>query len=420
MKKFDYRYSILQTGALTNSDGTNIKKRSNGGIEIYDNSWDQYLEDAIVPEITYTTTNATSVDKTVKAWTFYCDSLSGCVSGTEHYADGDGSKENPWRSVPYAISKIYSKFLCTKGVYCCQDIRFQLKLKGIIDYEFQNISADFYYKNKQCLIIAPWDDNEYVILQPSETHRGARWHYIHGIIYNNFKLQTHAYFYECRNSIFNHFLCNVTDPDVYGIFKSPTGSKFIDFNCIDSYSIFYECHGCDIIDLTTNMSLSGHDSNFCNIYNVLVNNYNDEDITLWETTIAGIHGFESSNFYNCTVNVIPHFEVTNYVASYIGFLAMYYSNFYNCVANIVVDNQYAVYTSQVLTGFAGNYHSVFNNCVATLSGTLHCQFWSDKYFGIVDSCGFYGNGYSTFYNCTTTNSCQKCADETQTCRTPDF
>ena len=392
MKKFTYKYSDLQHDVLTNSDRTNLKRLSSGGLDIFVPP-DDILEDAIVPEITYTETNAVSVDKTVKAWTYYCDSLSGCVEGTEHYEDGDGSAETPWRSVEYAIKEIYEKFSCITGFCCDRGYLFQLKVKGILDYEFQ-LHRDFTYWNKQNLIIAPWSNN-YVVIS------GGRWHYIKGIIFNNFHLLTHAYFYECMRSVFNHIFCQITNPDEYGIFNNCVDSKFIDISgelseipqevwvAYDT-RLFYKCDFIDVIGINlTKGYLSGYNCKYCKLYNVIINvSYQQGDRSPLYGTYFGIMGISNSNFYNCSVTLT--------------------------VSNMD--------TYKRIFGYLGCYNGNFYTCSASVYGVLSCQH-SDRYnkdYGYVVALGFWQNTDSNFYNCTTTNQCDKCADDTYVCETPDF
>jgi len=361
VKKFDYRYSILQNGVLTNSDGTNIKKRSKGGIEIFDNSWDKYLEDAIVPEITYTETNAVSVDKTVKAWTYYCDSLSGCAKGTDHYTDGDGSRENPWRSFDYALRRIQQKLTCWREAqcYCFRKGKyFQLKVKGAIDYDVGDSSfrGAENVKNQwiQQFIVSPWGGNKIVFDAVQTMH-------IYGTIFNNIQLNEGTEIYGSGDCIFNHTTIQVNNPNQY-------------------YTVFDSCHGTKFIDTA---ALSSKYTTMLTFYNCI-----------------------GSSVVGLTTNNIPVVGVSN------GFI-------YN--AHVTVkDTSDDIYKQ--LTGFRDNSNTSFYNCSANVSGTLKCS-WSEsagKYYGYVDAVGFYGNTNCTFYNCSTTNSCQRCSYDTYTCRTPDF
>jgi len=360
VKKFDYRYSILQTGALTNSDGTKIKRKtSRSGFEIYDNSWDRYLEDAIVPEITYTATNATSVDKTVKAWTFYCDSMSGCDSSSPHYKDGDGSKGNPWRSLKYALEQIGKKMTCWRenSCYCFRKGKyFQLKVKGAIDYSVNFGDSSFRGEESvnnqwvQQFVISPWEDNKIVFDAIYTRH-------IYGTIFNNIQLNEGTEIYGSGNCIFNHTTVN-SDAN----FNSCHGTRFIDMNYVsESYNtqrIFSNCQGSDLIGFTgINKQFNGV-FNRMRLYNahITINDTSNE----YYKTITGFYNFNECQFYNCSANV---------------------------------------------------------------SGTLNCYYneRDEKYYGYVDAVGFYGNTNCTFYNCSMTNSCQKCSGNPGwQCRTPDF
>lgn len=366
MKKFDYIYALLQNGVLTNSDGTNVKKKSStSGFEVFDNSWDQYLEDAIVPEITYTETNAVSVDKTVKAWTFYCDSLSGCVEGTAHYEDGNGSIENPWRSMVYALRQIQTKLNCWRANLCCYDPYrkgkyFQLKVKGIIDYTIYWQYSEFRGAERvdnqwvHQFIISPWENNSWV-------YSGNDMHHVYGTVFNRMQVGTGAssnmsnMVYGSEDCIFNHLVIQKG-----GYFNSCHGTRFIDASATrttydSNEGLFVNCIGSDIINFTGN--------------NVRLN--------------GGLEG----GIYNASVIISDTSEVEQKYVT--GFQSFYNCNFYNCSANV--------------------------------SGTLHCGYYgSGRYAGFVDAVGFYGNSDCTFYNCSATDLCQKCSDDPHICRTPDF
>ena len=372
MKKFDYTYALLQNGVLTNSDGTNIRKKSStSGFEVFDNSWDQYLEDAIVPEITYTETNAVSVDKTVKAWTFYCDSLSGCVEGTEHYEDGDGSKENPWRSLDYALRQIQTKLNCWRslGCYCFRKGKyFQLKVKGTVDYNiFGQDSAFVGYEtvDEQVIqfIISPWENGKWI-------YSGNYMYHVYGTVFNGLQIGTS----EHSSKIYGSGVCLFNHVDIVnGYFVSCHGTRFIDLSATrTTYDyveiLFTNCIGSDLIGFRgRNIGLRGGLRG--NLYNVDVYIRDNSDKIVKD--IYGISGFSGFGFYNCSADV----------------------------------------------GGTLNCESVETTCYNESTGEAYpCT----KYYGYVDACGFYDNMGSTFYNCTMTNQCDKCADETHVCRTPDF
>lgn len=79
-------------------------------------------------------------DFTVDTYTFYCDSVScspsDCVNGIEtveqYYAkidkSGNGSKENPWKNLCYALEQLE----CIFNIACTAD--FKIVVKGIVDY----------------------------------------------------------------------------------------------------------------------------------------------------------------------------------------------------------------------------------------------------------------------------------------------
>ena len=364
MKRFTYRYSDLQHDILTNSDGTNIKSLSGGLVNFVPP--DDLLEDAIVPEITYTATNATSVDKTVKAWTYYCDSLSGCVDGTAHYRDGDGSIEKPWRSLDYALRQVQQKLNCWRGATCCYDPYrkgkyFQLKVKGTIDYgilsEYSEFRGAENVNNQwvQQFIISPWENGKWVY---SGSYIYMR--HVYGTVFNGLQIGT---------------------SDHYSIIFGSGDSKFNHAEIVNGY--FDSCHGARFIDISQTRTTYDADD-----YSSQFSNCIGSDIIGFTGVNVELHGGLRGSIYNANVTI--------------------------------VDNSDEYYKE--ITGFRNFSACGFFNCSANVSGKLSCYYsqYYQEYFGYVDACGFYGNSGCTFYNCSATNQCSTCSDTPMTCRTPDF
>ena len=144
MKNFYFRYADLQKGVMSNSDYTSILWRPwvhcyrAYGYEYVSMRWKNLLEDAEIDYVEYGDFSATVKTRTVKAMTFYCNSIAGCVEGESHYSDGDGSINNPWRSLQYA-SKMIELIMQSFYMGCCENqYYFQIKVTGAVDYR-----ADF-------------------------------------------------------------------------------------------------------------------------------------------------------------------------------------------------------------------------------------------------------------------------------------
>lgn len=112
-----------------------------------------------------------ATEQKVKAWTFYCDSVEwddnalwGNTSSEEKRnclktvnKSGDGSKENPWRNVNYALQKLE----CLADRTCCQ--YFQLIITGKVNYtvycfdDYYLSPVDSYFENRVILDFANAD-----------------------------------------------------------------------------------------------------------------------------------------------------------------------------------------------------------------------------------------------------------------------
>lgn len=102
-----------------------------------------HVEDVEVCDIIETSQNNFEKNvRYVKAWVFYCDSIPW--DGAEDTMDtsGDGSAENPWRNLQYAIDKLscYIDFTCSNYVFC-------LRISGVVNYIFRCSPA------RNCLIL---------------------------------------------------------------------------------------------------------------------------------------------------------------------------------------------------------------------------------------------------------------------------
>ena len=205
-------------------------------------------------------------EKKVKAYTFYCDSVSWddsaiwedsksyteekieCVKSVNR--EGDGSKENPWKNVDYALQILN----CIAYNLCCCYI--QLKVKGVIDYTVGrlDVSEISQFDGKNIFILSPWDSEkiEIKIIQRGISYRrsgtlcsscflinidvnidievntpnGLMWYYKHSV-YGFFCNNCHLYF--C-NSVINSKIGEYT-----------YGSKFDTTGYNGNRSIFYHC-----------------------------------------------------------------------------------------------------------------------------------------------------------------------------------
>ena len=92
-------------------------------------------------------------ERKVRALTFYCDSVSwdDTADNADDMMDksGDGSRENPWRNVNYAIRKLS----CLLSNFCGYA---KLCVKGVVDYRITGSDASYYSR----LIVTPWSDDE--------------------------------------------------------------------------------------------------------------------------------------------------------------------------------------------------------------------------------------------------------------------
>lgn len=384
MKKFDYSYSVLQTGALTNSDGTNIKRRSNGGIEIFGSRWDQYLEDAIVPEITYTETNATSVDKTVKAWTFYCDSLSGCDSSSSHYKDGDGSKENPWRSLDYALKQVTQKIDCfgSTGCFCFREGKyFQIKIKGVLDY---NVSGGSDPDNIQyMLILSPWDSENFTIEK-------GEYSGVYAIINNAILIYNAQLTFYLVGILFNH--CKIED-------KNPHEDKSHLF------------HGYSLILIDTYITKEKI-TDLAGFY--LVSDWGNATFINCEIHNFGIYS-DHLKMYNCKIvidNLVSWYVSEFYIRQLVGGSYEYSCCNVQIYVNIAFSRiRFSVFAP---SSYGGDF---LYKCNVKFNITVNCQ----QGYGYADAIGFYDfDSSALIVDCETDNYCYVCPNDSHTCRTPDF
>ncbi len=112
-----------------------------------------YAGSELREDVTYYTVNSSGEAelKTVKAYPFYVDSVSGGLD-----TSGDGTLANPWRSVNYALAQIQPILACLSSKSCCTYL--VLRVKGMVDYTVQyNGGSTFNGYNR--FIIEPWGDD---------------------------------------------------------------------------------------------------------------------------------------------------------------------------------------------------------------------------------------------------------------------
>lgn len=144
MKKFNYSYNVLRSGVTTNNDGSSIFKDSgyNGGDGGFMSAipLSREMETVNVPVVKYNDISdpeeaGKSVICTMEkrlAYVFYC------TAGTEYAEGGDGTKNNPWASVNYALWKLISLLKCmSEHLYCGAYIK--LKCSGVVDYPIRGL-----------------------------------------------------------------------------------------------------------------------------------------------------------------------------------------------------------------------------------------------------------------------------------------
>lgn len=278
-----------------------------------------YAGSDALEDVTYYTVNSFGeVElKTVKAYSFYIDSVSG---GTD--TSGDGTLANPWRSFNFARTILYNINQCMIQRYCCTYI--VLKMKGIIDYPLNG----WQLFSGQRFIIEPWD-SDFINIALEYDSNGSVMVSFGYMILKNIKIEVTSntgqgygigYFY---NSILNNVEVNA---NIYSRQSSPAyfGGAYSGSNSI--------------------------------IYNSSVNIV--IDASYYSQNIFGFGYCNNSIFYECNSTI------TSEGGYLLGFRDNYNSAFYSCNG----------YVYGVLgCGFRDNINSVFLNCAGNSIGSITCD-----------------------------------------------
>ncbi len=187
-----------------------------------------YAGSEALEDVTYYTVNASGEAelKTVKAYPFYVDSIAGGLD-----VSGDGTLENPWRSVNYALTQLQQKLTCLNSTSC--RICLVLRIKGTVDYVVKyNYENVFWGYNR--FIIEPWEEYIYHTFEFTYLFNCIfkKTFVISGPPYSGGSGR-YCYFRECYNSIFNE--CKIQ----YESTMSDYGTAAF-LNC--PHSIFYNCN----------------------------------------------------------------------------------------------------------------------------------------------------------------------------------
>ncbi len=286
-------------------------------------------------------------ERRVRPLTFYCDSVSwdDTAANADDMVDksGDGSRENPWRNVNYAIKKLS----CLLSNFCGYA---RLCVKGVVDYRITVSNADVSHYSR--LIVTPWNDDEN---RKQEINLDR--------IYNDGK--PHGINVFC---ILSGFHIKITGTGIVIAVYRPSicmncEVTFEDNQTYDSYtayrgdyprdSVFYRC--------TANLK---------NVYSVY-----------------GFYAYEDNIFYDCSVHAFDCKQLYGY-----------YSNtgsektkavFYLCILD-------AVYTeydgNRDIYGFWGN--TVCYRCSATFHGNVNYLygFYNSRYYETMANA-------SAYYSC---------------------
>lgn len=336
----------------------------------------------------------TLVPFVVKPFVFYCDSIEWDGNIDNMDKSGDGTKENPWRNVNYALYRLQ----CIIDT-CCDYI--QLKVSGIVNYLiYPNMffyPAYIYGRNRLIISginfnltftremydLSPWlisgieetyfiDFNAEIILANDDFY-GFGGNYLH--FYNSKIKITDAYkgddqYYISVFKVYygNFYDCNV---DVILVGELNPG-YYIYIVASNLYSNFYHCK----IKLTAGYAFLYCDNSY--FYDIQV--AFEENYSVTKNPIRyGFHNNIDSIFYkcqcigNCLVHWHPNwgFSKTYNIASF--FVYNYRSVFINCaVDHKTLNNDYI--TTQVrasATVFDTNNNSCFYNCEAELEATVY-------------------------------------------------
>lgn len=275
--------------------------------------------------------------RTAKAYTYYCDldadagwddtpmwNSSSTTSEKKACLEarnmtGDGSRENPWKNLTYALEQLQ----CFVTAQCCHYVR--LVCTGTAHYTACAYSS-VTYRNTD------FSGNGIFILDGANMEFSRDGFYVvfygfnycdNSIFYNctaeaatteEINNNANVYgFYYCRNSIFYNCTAKATTK------ASSIGANLYGFNSC-SNSIFYNC------TVNTNSSRTGFSANNSVFYNCTTNFDNAEFII--DRDFISYDG-ERNYFYNCKANFSRNFKDRQHY----GYNSDY-SSYYNCTVNI--------------------------------------------------------------------------------------
>lgn len=95
----------------------------------------------------------------VEAMTFYCNSVAWDGNPAARDETGNGTKENPWRNVNYALERLQTSLDCSQDSMCCRPI-YQLRIKGTINYTVGKQSRRDWHQGYGRLILDVWQEEE--------------------------------------------------------------------------------------------------------------------------------------------------------------------------------------------------------------------------------------------------------------------
>lgn len=366
-------------------------------------------------------------EKKVKAYTFYCDSVSwddsaiwensasyteekvACVNSVNR--EGDGSKENPWKNVDYALQILN----CIVDNLCCCYI--QLKVKGVIDYTVGrlDVSEIYQFDGENLFILSPWDSEkiEIKIIQRGISYRrygaffsdcflinldvdidievntpdGMQWYYTHSV-----------YGFYCNNC--HLYFCNSVIDSKIGEYTY--GSKFDTIGYYGYGSIFYHCE-CYVKNENTHKYNEGYNlyavaSGFISLEEYsrgknqfLYCNAKLEAISECDSICVGFNGVSIAFECNTDISCISSNTTKKYNSDSeaIGFES--FNTCYQCHAKINAEATSQGYSASV-TVIAFDYIDNVFECTHDLSYYCHAVPDSDGAYLIGEKCcGFYDN-----------------------------
>ena len=323
--------------------------------------------------------------RTAKAYTYYCNldadagwddtpmwNSSSTTSEKKACLEarnmtGDGSRENPWKNLTYALEQLQ----CFVTAQCCHYVR--LVCTGTAHYTvcaYDLSSNSYYYYDRlyfyNRLIID--GANVDVPRQNDSVYTDIYGFYSQQCIYYNCTAKMTGNNYNNTNgfsgsgNIYYNCTAEVTATGTYN--KNAYGFSTVG-------TTFYRC--------TATVTMNA-DGSSCRGKGLTGTTFYGCTATVTINGGSGI-GFEGTTFYGCTATVNGEQETYDTVE---GFEGNSRSKFYNCIA-MMNGNQNSA--SRDAIGFHGNV-SKFYNCIAV--GTSHGSVY-----------GFNGN-QGIYYNCTAT------------------